>query len=204
VTTREPEQLGERRIVVGKFAQLPILMMGYHVPETKHADFYAIEVLEKILFNGQSSRLYQRLVDKDQIALFVNGGWQISFDPTLFTINSQPKAGVEPAALEKAIYEELDKLKDEPVSDEELQKAKNILLADFYRAMKTINGKANTLGTYEVFFGDYNRLFTAPEDYAKVSKEDVQRIAKQYFTTKNRTVATLIPEKPAAGSGQDQ
>jgi len=204
VTTREPEQLGERRVVVSKFAQLPILMMGYHVPETKHPDFYAIEVLEKILFNGQSSRLYQRLVDKDQIALFVNGGWQASFDPTLFSINTQPKAGVEPATVEKAVYEELEKLKSEPVSDDELQKAKNILLADFYRAMKTINGKANTLGTYEVFFGDYNRLFTAPDDYAKVTKEDLTRVAKQYFTQKNRTVAVLAPEKPAAGSGQDQ
>jgi len=204
VTTREPEQLGERRIVVNKFGQLPILMLGYHVPETKHPDFYAIEVLEKILFNGQSSRLYQRLVDKDQIALFVGGGWQASFDPTLFTINTQPKDGVEPITVEKAIYEELERLKSEPVSDDELQKAKNILLADFYRAMKTINGKANTLGTYEVFFGDYNRLFTAPEDYAKVTKDDVQRVVKQYFSAKNRTVATLIPEKPAAGAGQNE
>jgi zinc protease len=197
VTTKEPEQLGERRVEVRKFAQLPVLMLGYHVPETRHPDFYAVEVLEKILFSGQSSRLYQRLVDRDQLSLFVNGGWQLSFDPTLFTINTQPKAGVDPAKVEQAIYEELERLKSEPVADNELQKAKNILLADFYRAMKTINGKANTLGSYEVFFGDYRKLFTAAEEYAKVTPEDVQRVAGQYFGSKNRTVATLVPEKPA-------
>jgi zinc protease len=148
VTTREPEQLGERRVQVKKFAQLPLLLIGYHVPETAHADFYALQVLETILFSGQSSRLYQRLVDKDQLALSVSGGSEFAFDPTLFTIASQPKAGVAPDAVEKAIYEELDKVKSAAVTDQELQKAKNILLAGFYRQMKTINGRANSLGSY--------------------------------------------------------
>lgn len=195
VTTREPEQLGERRAVVKKFAQLPILMLGYHVPEAKHADFYALQMLETILLSGQSSRMYQRLVDKDQLALFVNGGFNETFDPTLFTINSQPKANVAPEAVEKAIYDELNKVKTAGVLDEELQKARNILLANFYRQMKTISGKANTIGTYEVFFGDYQKLFTAADDYAKVTKADVQRVAQKYFTDKNRTVVTLVPEQ---------
>lgn len=195
VTTREPEQLGERRAVVKKFAQLPILMLGYHVPEAKHADYYALQILQTILFSGQSSRMYQRLVDKDQLALFVNGGFSATFDPTLFTVNSQPKANVMPEKVEQAIYEEFDKVKGAGVTDDELQKARNILLAGFYRQMKTISGKANTIGTYEVFFGDYKRLFTAADDYAKVTKADVQRVAKQYFNEKNRTVVTLVPEK---------
>lgn len=204
VTTTEPPQRGERRVEVRKFAQLPILMLGYHVPETKSPDFYAIEVLEKLLFSGQSSRLYKRLVDKDQLALSVNGGWQLAFDPTLFIVNTQPKDGVDPATVEKAIYEELERLKTEPITDNELQKAKNILIADFYRAMKTINGKANTLGSYEVFFGDYRKLFAAPDAYSKVTKEDVMRVAKEYFGAENRTVATLVPEQPAAGSSENQ
>jgi zinc protease len=195
VTTREPEQLGERRAVVKKFAQLPILMMGYHVPEAKHADYYALQMLQTILFSGQSSRMYQRLVDKDQLALFVNGGFGATFDPTLFTVNSQPKANVMPEKVEQAIYDEFDKVKGAGVTDDELQKARNILLAGFYRQMKTISGKANTIGTYEVFFGDYKRLFSAADDYAKVTKADVQRVAKQYFNEKNRTVVTLVPEK---------
>jgi predicted Zn-dependent peptidase len=88
-------------------------------------------------------------------------------------------------------------LKTAAVTEQELEKAKNILLANFYRQMKTISGKANTLGNYEVFFGDYRKLFTAADDYRKVTKDDLQRVAKQYFIEKNRTVATLIPEKPA-------
>ncbi len=211
VTTKEPEQLGERRIVVKKFAQLPILNIGYHVPETASPDYFALRVLDKILFDGQSSRMYQRLVDKDQLSLFVNGGinFGFSFDPTLFEIMTQPKDGVAPAAVEKVIYEELDKIKNQPVSDKEIQKAKNILVADFYRSLKTISGKANQLGQYEVFLGDYKKLFTAADEFNKVTKEDVQRVAKKYFTENNRTVATLIPEaekkegdKPDAEAGK--
>jgi len=198
VTTREPEQLGERRLTVRKFAQLPLLLMGYHVPEATSPDNYPLQVLQTILFSGQSSRMYQRLVDKDQIALFVNGGSAATFDPTLFTISSQPKAGVQPENVEKAIYDELDRVKASSVTDKELEKAKNILLANFYRQMKTISGKANTLGTYEVFFGDYRKLFSAAGDYSRVTREDVQRVARKYFDEKNRTVATLIPEKPEA------
>ncbi len=193
VTTKEPEQPGERRVTVRKEAQLPVLAIGYHVPETKHPDYYPLRVLDTILSSGQSSRLYQRVVDKDQLALRVNTGVDEAFDPTLFGITAQPKAGIAPEAVEKAIYEELDKIKTGGVTDQELEKSKNILLADFYRTMKTINGKANAIGTYEVFFGDYNKLFNAADDYAKVTKADVQRVAQQYFSENNRTVATLIP-----------
>ena len=199
VKTTEPAQLGERRIVVRKFAQLPILQMGYHVPATSHADYYALQALETILFSGQSSRMYKRLVDKDQLALSVGGGSDFAFDPTLFEISAQPKAGIDPAAVEKAIYEELDRVKADAVTDEELEKAKNILLSGFYRTIKTISGRSNAIGTYEVFFGDYRKLFTAADDFAKVSRADVQRVATQYFTANNRTVATLVPEAaPAA------
>jgi zinc protease len=208
VTTKEPEQMGERRIVVRKFAQLPLLMMGYHVPASSSPDYYALQIFRTILFSGQSSRMYQRVVDKDQLALFVNGGSDFSFDPALFTITAQPKAGVMPEAVEKAIYEEIEKIKSAPVSDQEIEKAKNILVANFYRQMKTISGKADSLGTYEVFFGDYSKLFTAAEDYKKVTKEDVQRVAQKYFLDKNRTVATLVPEASektqAAGAGENK
>lgn len=199
VTTNEPEQMGERRVTVRKFAQLPLLMVAYHVPAASSADYYAIDLLETILFSGQSSRLYKRLVDKDQLALNINGGWGDALDPTLFTFTAQPKAGVDPAAVEKAMYEELDRLKTGLVSDQELEKARNIVLAGFYRQMSTISGRANTLGSYEVFHGDYHKLFTATADYSKVTKEDLQRVAQKYFTENNRTVATLIPDstKPA-------
>jgi zinc protease len=195
VTTQEPEQLGEHRVVVKKFAQLPIVMMGYHIPQSTSPDFYPLNLLQAILTTGESSRLYQRLVDKDQLAISVDGGFELSFDPTLFIYTVQPKAGVDPQTAEKAVYEELDKLKTTPVSDEELQKAKNIVLADFYRQMESINGRANTLGSYEVFLGDYHKLFDAAAEYDKVTKQDIQRVAKAYFGENNRTVATLLPQK---------
>jgi zinc protease len=198
VRTVEPEQMGERRVVVRKFAQLPILMIGWHVPQTAHPDYFALQALETILFSGQSSRMYSRLVDRDQLALSVAGGGEWSFDPSLFTVTAQPKAGVDPAAVEKAIYEELDRVKVNAVTDAELEKAKNMLLADFYRDMKTISGRANAIGTYEVFFGDYKKLFSAAEDFSKVTRADVQRVAAKYFSANTRTVATLVPEAPAA------
>jgi zinc protease len=196
VTTQEPEQQGERRVVIRKFAQLPILQIAYHVPQTNSPEFYPLQVLETILFTGQSSRMYQRLVDKDQLALFVGGGWDWSFDPTLFEFNIRPRAGVDLAKVEQVLYEELDRLQKGGITDQELEKAKNIRTAEFFRSMKTISGKSNVIGTYEVFLGDYHKLFTAAEDYSKVTKEDVQRMAQKYFSDKNRTVATLIPEAP--------
>ena len=194
VTTREPEQLGERRLIVEKFAQLPLMMIGYHVPESVSPDFYPLNLFQAVLLSGQSSRLYQRLVDKERLAISVYGGFDLSFDPTLFEVELQPRAGVELQALERAVYQELDKLKAEPLSAEELQKAKNITLAEFYRQMESINGRANTLGSYEVFLGDYHKLFNTAEEYNKVTKEDIRRVAQKYFGENNRTVATLVPE----------
>ena len=194
VTTVEPEQVGERRLVVHKPAQLPLLMLGYHIPQTNNVDFYALNVLRTILFQGESSRMYQRLVDKDQIALDVQSQDEPAFDPTMLEVVAQPKQGIDPQQCEKAIYEELDRAANTPVSDKELEKAKNIRLVEFYRQMRTINGRANTIGTYEVFFGDYNKLFDAAKNYSAVSKEDILRVAKAYFGANNRTVATLLPE----------
>src|ERR1700722_13926199 len=194
VTTVEPPQMGERRLVVHKPAQLPLLMLGYHIPQTNNADFYALNVLRTILFQGESSRMYQRLVDKDQIEVDVQSQAGPALDSTMLEVVAQPKQGIDPQQCEKAIYEELDRASNTPVSDKELEKAKNIRLVEFYRQMRTINGRANTIGTYEVFFGDYNKLFDAAKNYSAVSKEDILRVAKTYFGANNRTVATLVPE----------
>ena len=195
VTTQEPEQMGERRVTVKKFAQSPIVLAAWHVPQASSADFYPLQILNSILFDGDSSRMYQRLVDKDELATSVDGSYGFAFDPTLFEVSAEPRAGVATDRVEKAIYEEFDKLKTGLVTDNELEKAKNIKLAGFYRQMKTINGKASALGNYETFFGDYRKMFTAAADYNNVTREDIQRVAKKYFTENNRTVATLVPEK---------
>src|SRR5262249_50372926 len=97
----------------------------------------------------------------------------------------------------KILYEELDKMQANLVTEQELQKAKNTAIADFYRSMKTINGKANVLGTYDVVFGDYHKLFSAVDLINQVNREEVQRVAKKYFGARNRTVGILVPEKAA-------
>jgi predicted Zn-dependent peptidase len=171
-------------------------MVGWHVPESAHPDYYPLQVLRTILFEGESSRMYRRLVDRDQLAITVNGAHPLSFDPTLFEITVQPRTGVSPSAVETAVFEEIDRLKTEFVSNEEIEKARNILVANFYRSMKTIDGKANAIGRYDVFFGDHRRLFDAAEDYSRVTKDDLQRVVRTYFTESNRTVATLVPERP--------
>lgn len=194
VTTVEPEQLGERRLVVYKPAELPLLMLAYHISRTDDPDFYALNILRTVLFQGESSRMYQRLVDQEQIALDVSSFTEPAFDPTIIEIMAQPKQGVDPQRCEKAIYEELERTKNEAISDTELAKGKNIRLAEFYREMQAISGRANAIGTYEVFFGDYRKLFDAAKNYSRVTRDDVQRVAKKYFGANNRTVATLIPE----------
>jgi zinc protease len=199
VTTLEPEQIGERRLVVHKAAELPLLMIAYHIPQSNNPDFYALNILRTILFQGESSRMYQRLVDKDQIALSVDSNVNSAFDPTVVQISAQPKEKVDPQLCEKAIYEELERVKNAPVNDQEVDKAKNIRLAEFYRQVRTISGRANTIGTYEVFFGDYSKLFDAAKNYNAVTKEDVRRVAQKYFGANNRTVATLVPDNDEKG-----
>ena len=192
--TKEPEQLGERRVFVKKAAQLPIEMIAYHVPDAKSPDTTVLDVVQTLLTHGQSSRLYNRMVDKDQLVLGVSAFHQDTLDPGLFTFSLQPRSGVDPAKAEKTLFEELDRLRTTAVSDQELRKAKNQLLADHYRELKTIAGRANLLGSYEVFQGDYSLLFTLEKRVEAVTAADIQRAANQYFNEKNRTIALLVPE----------
>jgi zinc protease len=195
VRTKEPEQQGERRVVLNKQAQLPVQMALYHVPDSRDADQPALDVFQTILTRGQSSRLYRRLVDADQIAINVNAQSHPGLDPFVFMFMIQPRSGVDPARTEKALFEEIDKIQSAPVSENELRKAKNQLLAEHYRELKTIAGRANALGNNEIYLGDYSRLFTFEKEIEAVTAADVQRIARKYFTARNRTMATLIPEQ---------
>src|SRR5437588_12457192 len=106
-------------------------MICYHVPQTTSNEYYALQVLQTILLSGQSSRMYQRLVDKDQLAIAIDSNLEFAFDPTLLVVTAQPKAGIATEAVERAVYDEFDKVRSQPVSDLEITKAKNILLANF-------------------------------------------------------------------------
>ena len=195
IRTKEPEQQGERRVTIEKPAQLGLLTVSYHVPPSNHPDTAVIEVLNDILTGGQSSRLYKRLVDNDQLALNVQVFAENHFDPGLWTFFLQPRAGVDSAKAERVLFEELDRLQATAVSDSELRKAKNRLQTQLYRGLQTIRGRANAIGTYEVFRGGYDKLQNASKEWEAVTAADIQRVAKQYLKATNRTVGTLIPSR---------
>ena len=187
----ETPQEGERRIVVKKQVRNPYLSIGYHVPETKHPDFYALDILSSILSSGKSSRLYASLVDKQQLATSVFASFGTSIDPGLFSINAITNQGVSAEVLEQAIYTELEKIKTSGITEKELEKVKNQKLVEFYNQVETINGKSNNIGTYELFFGDYRKMFEAPAEYNKVTTADIKRVATEYIKKSNRTVGIL-------------
>jgi zinc protease len=202
VRTKEPEQKGERRVKVEKNAQLPMLMVGYHVGNSMDPDYPSLLMLEALLSTGKSARLNQRLVEKEQLALQVNAQNPMQLDPGLFVFLVQPRSGVSPEKVEAALYEELARLEKDGVSAAELEKARNQVLVAFYQQLKTIAGKANLLGQYEIYFGGYDRLFRFDEQMAKVSSADIQRVVKKYFQERNRTVATLVPV--AGGKAEEE
>jgi zinc protease len=187
----EPVQTGERRIMVQKDVATPYLNIVYKAPEAKNEDYYSLVLLSDILSSGKSSRLYSALVDGKQLATSVFSSYGESFDPTIFGFYAIAGKGVNETDLEKAIYTELDKIKKDGITDKELQKVKNQKLIEFYNQVETINGKSNNIGTYEVFFGDYKKMFEAPDRYNKVTAEDIKRVANKYFNKTTRTVGIL-------------
>lgn len=191
VHTVEPEQLGQKRLWVKKDVSSPNLIIVYHVPETRSEDYYALDMLNSILSEGNSSRLYNSLIDEKQLAVNVFTYFPLAFDPNLLYVYAVCSRNVNEEKLEKAIYSEIDKIIEEGVTERELQKVKNQKLVEFYHSMETIDGKANTLGTYELFFGDYKKLFNAPEEYEKVTVDDIKRVAEKYLKKSNRTVGIL-------------
>ena len=187
----EPPQSGERRILVQKDVSTPYIAIAYHVPETRNKDYYALKILNSLLSSGNSSRLYSALVDKKQLATEISTDYSESFDPTLFWLFATTSPDVVEKDVENALYEEIEKIKKDGITEKELQKIKNQKLIEFYNQIETINGKANNIGTYEVFFGDYKKMFDAPDEFNKVTAADVKRVANEYFKKSNRTVGVL-------------
>ncbi len=199
VRTKEMPQLGERRVMVTKPAQLPLLIVGYHTVDSRNPDLYPLRVLDGLLTTGQSSRLYTSLVSRQQLALSINSDQEERLDPGLFTFFAQPRAGIDPLKLESALYTELDTMRSTPVSDAELTKAKNQLIAQHYRDLRTIAGRAQAIGNADFYFGDWQHVNQEEALINAVTAADVQRVAAKYFLPTNRTVATLIPgTAPAA------
>ena len=195
----DPSQIGERRIFVKKEAQLPSLVMGYHVPNLREQDSYVLEVVATLLSGGKSSRLYQSLVRQKRLVLSVDADHSLlSRDPGLFYLSAELLPGKEVAEVEKAFDQEVEQLQREPVEKRELEKAKNQLEAAFIFAQDSLFYQAMLLVRHEIAIS-----WKTIEDYLpsiqKVSPEDIQRVAKKYLTPDNRTVGVLIPLPPKEG-----
>ncbi|MEJ2171485.1 MAG: pitrilysin family protein [Woeseiaceae bacterium] len=187
----EPEQQGERRIVVEAAAQTPLLHLAFHSGRAADPDTLPMSLLLSILTDGDSSRLHRLLVEEEGIAISV-GAWQDEgFDPglTYFYLTLPPSGDY--AAVEQRLLEELQRVAAEGVSESELDKARNVMIADYWRTVATIDGKARALGRYEVFHGSYEKLFSLPDRVGSVSLQDLQDVAAKVFRVNNMTVGVL-------------
>jgi zinc protease len=191
----EPKHLGERRVIVKKQAELPAVFAGYNAPTVKDPDSYALEVLQTILSSGKSSRLYRSLVYDKQIALYAGGDYDnVSTDPNLFYVYAGVMPGKTAEEVELALYAEIDRMKKEPVTDEELQKAKNQTEASFIMGQDSNFNQAMLLGQFETV-ASWKLLEGYVDAVRAVTKDDIMRVAAKYFTADNRTVGTLVPVK---------
>ncbi|MBI2882305.1 MAG: insulinase family protein, partial [Candidatus Methylomirabilis oxyfera] len=195
VRSIEPEQRGERRVLLKKEAELPFVFMGYHVPNLKHPDNFALEVLAYILSGGKSARIYKSVVYEQQLALFAGGGYdRESLDPNLFPLYASVMPGKTAEKVEQALTTEIERVKNELVSDRELQKAKNQIEAGFLFGQDSIFTLARVLAEYEIV-ANWRAWDAYLPGIRAVTAADLQRVAKAYLTPDNRTVAVLIPTK---------
>ena len=194
VTTKEPPQLGERRLRIERDAQTPLIAMAWHTAAESAREARVMEVLLAILGDGDSSRLYQRLVEKEQAAVDVGTQFDAGFDPGLAWVYAVVPPGGDVTRTEKIIDEEIARLAQEGPTPVEITKARNQALVGFWHGLETISGKAQALGQYEVFHGDYRKLFGAPAEYESVTAEDVKNAAASVLRRENRTVGVLEPK----------
>jgi zinc protease len=193
VTAVEPVQNGERRLTVRKEAQLPIVYLAYHVPNQQSKDAAALEVLSTVLSSGRASRLYRSLVYDRQLALDAGGDYSwFSFDPSLFWFWATAMPGQTPETLEKELLAEMAKLDREPVTDVELQRARNQIEAAFVYQEDSVHRRASLLARFELI-GGYGLKAGYLQSIRAVTAADVQRVARTYFLEQRKNAGTLLP-----------
>jgi zinc protease len=190
----EPPQNGERRVIVQKPAELPIVYIGYPVPHHTSADAPALEVLSVVLAGGRSSRLYRDLVHERQLALEAGGDYSyFSIDPSLFWFWATPLPGQTAEKLEKELLGEMQRLTREPVSDVELTRAKNQIEAGFVFQDDSIHRRASLLARFELI-GGYAKKDKYLDLIRAVTAADLQRVASAYFQDEKKNVGILLPK----------
>ncbi|MBI4877783.1 MAG: insulinase family protein [Acidobacteria bacterium] len=204
VRTEEPPQEGERRVGVESPSQ-PLLILGYKRPNQNHKDDAVFDVVSSILSSGRTGLLYKELVRDKKLALaamaaatFPQGKY-----PNLFLLFLVPNPGHTVEENEKAAYEILERLKKEKVDQATMDRVKTKLRASLVRQLDSNSGLAQELTSYYVNYGDWRKLFTGLDEINAVTADDVQRVAREYFVQKTRSVAyTVQPKSEAKGEGK--
>jgi predicted Zn-dependent peptidase len=199
VQTIEPSQVGEKRLEV-EWDSNPHIVIGYHKPDVNHPDEPIFDVISAILSDGRTSRFYKNLIEK-RIATNADSftGYPGDKYPNLFSMMGTPLAPHTTKEIEDAIYAELEKLKTEPVSTEELQKVINNEEASFITALASNSGLASQLAYFQAVTGDWRNLEKHFDKIKAVTPEDIMRVAKQYFTKTNRTVTYIVKKEKQQG-----
>jgi zinc protease len=203
VRTREPEQMGERLVVVRRKAQTPLLQYAYKAPAASDPRAPAVSLLLSILVDGDASRLHRLLVEQKKVAIEVSGHWQEGFDPGLLWLYLTLPEGSDPSDVQSVLDAELASIAHHGVTEAELARAKNLTASGFWKKLATIDGKAQLLGEYEIFHGDWLKLFEAPAQFENVTREEVQAVAHEILDRRKRTVGVLMPTTHGDGEDQD-
>lgn len=204
LTTVEPPQKAERTVVLHETSQ-PFYIEGYHRPSYRDPDDAVYDVISDLLSSGRTSRLYRSLVRDKKIAVAAAGfsGFPGQKYPGLFAFLAVPLPGHTNQEQAQAIHDEIDRLKNQDVSDEELQMVKTRIKADLIRGLANNEGLAQQLATYQTRYGDWRELFRNVDRIDKVTKADIRRIANKTFVEGNRTVAMIdntSAKKPEQGT----
>ena len=200
--THEPEQQGERRVVLTMDAQ-PQVYIAYHTPPLANDDTYALDALSDILSGStagsRTGRLYKSLVLDKKLALSADAESSTQLYPSLFVITATPAQGKTATEIEQAIYQEIDRLQREPPSDEEMTRVRNAADATFIRDLRSDMGVARSIAYVQYIAGSWKYLLTEREKMKQVTAQQVQDVAKKYFGEENRTVGEL--QKKGAEKG---
>ena len=194
---KEPPQTKEKRVTLQQPWPLPAVVVAYHITNDGNPDSYPLHIAAKLLSDGQTSRIYQKLVYEKQLAVAAFGSANLIEDPNLFYAVAIVQPGKSPQEVTDVLIAELDRLKNEPISDHELQRTKNQFARDYILGRESNQQKAQTLAHALVIHNDIKTADGEFDIFQNITTADVQRVARTYFRPENRLVLTLMPSGKA-------
>jgi zinc protease len=202
VAAREPPQLAERRVRMGRKVQTPLVQCAYKAPAAADERASAIHLLMSVLMEGDASRLHRALVEERRLAIEVGGHWQEGFDPGLLWVSLTLPQDTDPDQALSALDAQLARLIEDGVTRAELDRARNLAMVGFWKRLATIEGKAHLLGEYAVFHDRWTALFDTPARLAAVSREELRATAADILLESRRTVGILAASAATPPAGR--